>query len=65
MATLLLNLATVETGTPPGRFTYRGLAPAICGETLMVCAGTEDDAGSFWVEGPDGEVRMEAQASNS
>jgi 3-methylfumaryl-CoA hydratase len=36
-ATLLLNAVTQVLGVPPARFTYRGVAPAICGDTLSVC----------------------------
>lgn len=36
-ATLLLNAAAKVRGTAPGQLTYRGVAPAICGDPLSVC----------------------------
>lgn len=59
-ATLLLNLAAAEAGTAPRRFTYRGLAPAIAGNDLLVCKGAGDDSETFWTQGPEGRVHMEA-----
>jgi 3-methylfumaryl-CoA hydratase len=61
-ATLLLNLAASEYGAPPAIFEYRGLSPAIAGDDLLVCAGVEAEAGTFWTQGPSGQVHMEAKA---
>ncbi|RXV59142.1 protein dehydratase [Roseovarius sp. A46] len=36
-ATLLLNAVAERRGRARGRFSYRGVAPAICGDTLSVC----------------------------
>jgi 3-methylfumaryl-CoA hydratase len=58
-ATLLYNLAAATADGPPARFEYRGVAPAIAGRTLAVKAKD----GSFWTEGPDGVVHMEAKAT--
>jgi 3-methylfumaryl-CoA hydratase len=59
-ATLLLNLAALD-GAPPRRFLYRGIAPAIAGAPLHVCAGKGD--GAFWTASQDGTVHMEAKAA--
>jgi 3-methylfumaryl-CoA hydratase len=61
-ATLLLNIAATDLGSPPVRFTYRGLSPAIAGDSLAVRAGTEGEAGAYWIEGRSGQVCMEAKA---
>lgn len=36
-ATLLLNAVAERRGWARGRFSYRGVSPAICGDTLAVC----------------------------
>lgn len=46
-ATLLLNLATTETGHTPGRFKYRCLAPAFAGDEIGVCGA---DGGHYRIE---------------
>ena len=58
-ATLLLNLAASD-GQRPSRFDYRGLAAAIAGAPLRICAGGE---GKLWTDGPGGTVHMEASAT--
>lgn len=60
-ATLLLNLAAAESGAAPRRFDYRGLAPAIAGDRLWVCAGDAKES-SYWTQGPSGQIYMEARA---
>lgn len=62
-ATLLLNLAAIERGDAPRRFDFRGLSPAIAGDALSVCAGTDGEAGTYWTQGPSGQVHMEAKAT--
>jgi 3-methylfumaryl-CoA hydratase len=60
-ATLLYNLAASALGGAPARFEYRGIAPAIAGRALAVRGNRHE--GSFWTEGPDGVVHMEATAT--
>ncbi|MEP9390024.1 MaoC family dehydratase N-terminal domain-containing protein [Mesorhizobium sp. KR9-304] len=62
-ATLLLNLAAVETGRTPQRFSYRGVAPAIAGAELMVCRDA-NNAQDYWTES-DGKLHMKAKAELS
>ncbi len=59
-ATLLYNLAAWTGGGAPSGFKYRGIAPAISGQSLAVKHSRAD--GSFWTEGPGGVVHMEASA---
>ena len=59
-ATLLLNLAAKVAGTERLRMAYRGLAPAICGSALRVCAGTGSRLGQLWTEGLAGQTHMSA-----
>lgn len=59
-ATLLFNLAAAEGAGPPRRFDYRGVSPAIAGSPIAVCAGIGEEAGSFWIQGSDGNVHMKA-----
>jgi 3-methylfumaryl-CoA hydratase len=61
-ATLLYNLAATALGKAPRTFRYRGVAPAIAGPDMAVNQGSGDHAGSFWTEGPNGTVHMEATA---
>lgn len=61
-ATLLLNLATVEHGGAPLRLDYRGLSPAIAGQTLSTCTGQVGGETVFWTQGPEGHIHMEARA---
>lgn len=56
-ATLLLNLASMH--GVPRRFGYRGVAPAIAGAALTVCAGS--DGRSLWAQGVDGGLSMTAE----
>lgn len=58
-ATLLLNLAAAD-GRFPRRFDYRGLAAAIAGSPLRICA---DGDGKLWTDGTDGTLHMEASAT--
>jgi 3-methylfumaryl-CoA hydratase len=60
-ATLLYNLAAMQTGKPPKRFSYRGLAPAFSGAPLRVCADPAG-GGRFRTEAISGTVHMEAVA---
>jgi 3-methylfumaryl-CoA hydratase len=60
-ATLLLNLAAVQLGAPPRRFSYRGLTAAFAGKALSVCAGADGDETELWTEGPGGLIHMEAK----
>lgn len=62
-ATLLLNLAAVEEGDAPRRFSYRGVSPAIAGTPLAVCAGSADGDRAYWTQGPSGLVHMEAKST--
>ncbi len=60
-ATLLLNLASMRPGAgPPGRFSYRGLSPAIAGRTLSFKCGAGDRSNTLWTEGCDGVRHMSA-----
>jgi 3-methylfumaryl-CoA hydratase len=61
-ATLLLNLAASEIGMPPQKFDYRGLSPAIAGTDIMVRRGAGAEADTYWTQGQDGAVHMEAKA---
>jgi 3-methylfumaryl-CoA hydratase len=63
-ATLLLNLAAAEAGAAPGRFTYRGLSPALVGRELLVCRGAAEAGSTYWTQGPAGQIHMEAQVSS-
>ena len=60
-ATLLMNLAAKVAGSGRLRMEYRGLTPAVCGDTLKVCAGSGTQAGRFWTEGPNGQIHMDAK----
>ena len=60
-ATLLLNLAARAKGTGRLRMEYRGVAPAIAGNRLRLCAGAA--GGELWSEGPAGQIHMEAKAT--
>ncbi|WP_137389424.1 FAS1-like dehydratase domain-containing protein [Rhodoligotrophos defluvii] len=62
-ATLLLNLAASEEGRAPERFSYRGLSPAFGGDPLLVCAGTNGEAGVYWTQHVSGRVHMEGRSS--
>lgn len=64
-ATLLFNLAANQLGAPPRRFSYRGLAAAIAGQALDICAGPGGDVPSLWTQGPAGVIHMEAKASRA
>lgn len=57
-ATLLFNLAAVEIGHVPQRFSYRGVTPAIVGGELSICRGNGED---YWTESG-GRIHMEAKA---
>ena len=59
-ATLLLNLAAKVLATDRLHMDYRGLAPAISGDALKICAGIGDQSGQFWTEGPLGQTHMAA-----
>ena len=59
-ATLLLNLAARRLGARRLRLEYRGVAPAIVGSHLRICAGAGDE---LWSEGPAGQIHMEAKAT--
>ncbi|WP_368904495.1 FAS1-like dehydratase domain-containing protein [Taklimakanibacter lacteus] len=64
-ATLLLNLASIQLGAPPRRFSCRGLVAAIAGKALEVCAAATGDDISLWTQGPGGTIHMEAKASGA
>ena len=64
-ATLLINLAAKVLGTDRLHMDYRGLAPAISGDALKICAGMGDQSGQFWTEGPFGQTHMSASAKPS
>ena len=59
-ATLLLNLAARRLGARRLRLEYRGVAPAIVGSRLRICAGAGDE---LWSEGPAGQIHMVAKAT--
>jgi 3-methylfumaryl-CoA hydratase len=59
-ATMLLNLAA-SNARPLRSFDYRGVAPAIAGNALTICA--DDTTGELWTKGPDGTIHMDAKAS--
>ncbi len=62
-ATLLLNLAAVELGSAPASFTYRGLSPAIAGDTLSFRSDGKGGESAYWTESPSGQVCMEARTA--
>lgn len=62
-ATLLFNLAAIQLGNPPRRFSYRGLAAAIAGRSLDICASVAGNEVVLWTEGAAGTVHMEGRAS--
>lgn len=64
-ATLLLNLAASVAGTPPPRFSYRGLSPAIAGAPISCCAQAAGEPGKLWTQGPSGRIHMEATAGEA
>ena len=61
-ATLLMNLAAKVMGVNCLHMAYRGLAPAISGDSLKICAGIGDQSGQFWTEGLLGQTHMAASA---
>ncbi len=61
-ATLLMNLAAKVMGSDRLHMDYRGLAPAISGDSLKICAGIGDQSGQFWTEGVFGQTHMSASA---
>jgi 3-methylfumaryl-CoA hydratase len=62
-AILMLNLATRLLGNPPARFSYRGVAPLICGRPVAVEAhDSADGCLALRVRVQDGPVTMSAQA---
>jgi 3-methylfumaryl-CoA hydratase len=58
-ATLLLNLAAKACGRVPAYFTYRGLAPCYCGNTLMLCQQGTPTEGTVSCETADGVKTMQ------
>ena len=61
-ATLLLNRATDILGKAPTRFSYRGLAPLICGRPFHLTAENESSHLSLKVLSADGTQTMSASA---
>ena len=62
-ALAMLNLAALVLGRVPSRFTYRGLAPLICGEAAQVEAYRDGAGLSLRVVKAGGPVTMIGQAS--
>jgi 3-methylfumaryl-CoA hydratase len=63
LASLLLDLAARELGANRVKsFTFRGQAPVIANEPLHLMARQDDQALTLAALGPDGEVRMSAEA---
>lgn len=62
-ATLLAGFAQEIAGRPLTRFRYRGLQPALLGNTLHLNASANPTGGlDVWVTLPDGSVSMQAHA---
>lgn len=62
-AILLFNLSAAANGGTPRRFAYRGVAPAIAGTDLFVCRGDSADADTYWIQGPSGQIHMDAHVT--
>lgn len=61
-ATLLLRFAAAIHGTPPARFSFRGLSPAFDTAPLTVNAAAEGEKLRVWTARPGGPVAMSAEA---
>jgi 3-methylfumaryl-CoA hydratase len=63
-ASLLLNLAAALGGGPPGRFSYRAVAPLIAGGEFEVCVAMQRDrSAQCWVRDRTGRTTMTAAAA--
>ncbi|RFC66708.1 protein dehydratase [Mesorhizobium denitrificans] len=62
-ATLLLNLAATSESASLGRFSYRGLSPAIAGNRLAICRGSGEKSNQYWTESGEGVRHMQASTS--
>ncbi len=62
MASLLLRFATqLSSGQALKRFSFRGRAPAFCGQDIHLAAKTIDDGYKLAIIGPDGQMVMSAE----
>lgn len=62
-AALLRNYATELRGTPPRRFSFRGLAPLFDTDTVALHARAEGDGLALWTARDGGPVSMAAEAA--
>lgn len=61
-ATLMLNLASVISGRQPRKMTYRGVAPLVCGDSVIIDAEHSDPHNlSCCVRASDGTITMTSE----
>ena len=61
-AALLARYAAGLRGSPPARFSFRGVSPAFADAPLVLHAHEENGALKLWSAAPGGPVAMEATA---
>jgi 3-methylfumaryl-CoA hydratase len=62
-ATWLMEFAATIKGTPPARFSFRGLQPLLDFMSFQLCARENSEGLDLWIRTEDGAVTMEAQAT--
>lgn len=62
VATLLANFAQASSGRTVREFNYRGLSPALLGETITLSATIDGDRATLWATLSNGVRSMEAEA---